>query len=98
MRVDTGFLRNSLVASTQAMPRIDGSAQPEPGSFYAGGDAAIALVVAGTKFGDDVYLGFTANYALPREYGANGQPPDAFVRSAAQNWQNIVNREARKIN
>jgi hypothetical protein len=93
MRIDTGFLRASLMASTSQMPSINPAANPpadaKPNSvpFNAG---PIELVILGSEVGDTIYIGYTAAYAAHREYGANGQEGDAFVRTAAQRWPAIV--------
>lgn len=93
MRVDTGFLRASGQVSLDGMPQIRGDARPAsdaaPGS-YGDGSSEIALSIAGASIGDTIYFGYTASYAAAREYGARGQPPDAFVRTAASKWQGIV--------
>lgn len=86
MRVDTGFLRASAQASTQQMPQIKDGARPKVGGQYAYSVSPIALVIAGAKLGQTIYFGYTAEYAAVREYH------DGFVRLAAQNWQDIVNR------
>lgn len=94
MRVDTGFLRASLLGSTSAMPSIDPNARPADGATYPAGQQ-VELTIAGLTLGQPFYAGYTASYAAAREYGARGQPPDAFVRTAAQGWQAIVaKREA----
>lgn len=90
MRVDTGFLRSSLRASTSSMPLIQQDARPKEGATYTPEDGAIEAVILGARLGSTLYFGFTASYARPREY------QDAFVRSAAQQWQQIVNRNAAK--
>lgn len=94
MRVDTGFLRASLMASTTQMPSINPYARPAsdapPGS-YAPTEDDVALVIAGWSAGrETLFLGFTASYARPREY------KDGFVRLEAQRWQETVNRNALK--
>lgn len=88
MRVDTGFLRSSLLGSTSAMPLIDRSARPAEGQSYSPTDADIELVILGAQLGQTIFLGFTASYAGIREV------KDRFVLSAAQNWQNTVDRNA----
>lgn len=94
LRVDTGFLRASLLGSTAAMPSIDPNARPAEGATYPAGQQ-VELTIAGLTIGQPFYAGYTASYAAAREYGARGQPPDAFVRTAAQGWQAIVaKREA----
>lgn len=89
MRVDTGFLRASLVGSTRKMPRISEGARPaSKTSSYTYGASQIALVIANAKPDDVIYFGYTASYAAHRERY------DGFVRLAAQNWQQIVRRVA----
>ena len=88
MRVDTGFLRSSLQASTSTMPMIMADARPGDGQTYQPDDGAIAAVILGAQIGQTLYFGFTAAYARPREYH------DAFVRGAAQQWEAIVRRNS----
>jgi hypothetical protein len=95
MRVDTGFLRASLRSSTAAMPQIDQSSQPGLGGGF--GDPDVALTILGAAMGQPIYLGFTASYAAHREYGANGQAPDGFVRGAAEQWTSLVSSAVRKV-
>ncbi|KKX25296.1 hypothetical protein [Rhizobium sp. LC145] len=97
LRVVTGFLRASALASTTAMPRIIAGSGPVEGQTYPFDFAQIEAVIAGADITDTIYVGFTAGYAAHREYGANGQPADAFVRMAAQNWPIIVDRKAAEI-
>lgn len=97
MRVDTGFLRNSLLASTSAMPTINQASVPIDGQSYNLDLGQIEAIIAGAALEDTLFFGFTASYAAHREYGANGQPPDAFVRTAAQKWPQIVDRNAKKV-
>ncbi|MCO5962360.1 HK97 gp10 family phage protein [Sinorhizobium meliloti] len=97
MRVDTGFLRASLLASSTAMPAITASAMPVTGRTYAPDFGQIEAVIAGADIGDTLYFGYTAAYAGYREYGANGQAADGFVRLAAQNWPIIVDRKAAEL-
>jgi hypothetical protein len=93
MRVKTGFLRASLMASTSQMPSINPMAKPADdaadGSFSP--DPLVTLVIAGADIGQTIYLGFTAAYARPREY------QDGFVRLTAQRWQQIVEESAALI-
>lgn len=92
MPVDTGFLRASLVGSTNTMPAIRPDAHPPDdaakGSFRESGQ--VSLVIAGAEIGDTIYLGYTAAYARPVEYGGENRPGRGFVRLAAQRWQSIV--------
>ncbi|RVH27893.1 HK97 gp10 family phage protein [Sinorhizobium meliloti] len=96
MRVDTGFLRASLLASSTSMPAIS-AAKPVEGGTYTPDFGQIEAVIAGADVGDTLYFGYTASYAGYREYGANGQPADGFVRLAAQNWPIIVDRKAAEL-
>lgn len=96
MRVKTGFLRASGQASTTSMPTISANASHVAGQGYDYSDAAIALVIAGARMGQTLYFGYTANYAAAREFGARGQTPDAFVRSASQMWPQIVKQVSRE--
>ena len=93
MRVDTGFLRSSLMASTSQMPSINPAARPAedaaPNSYPE--NANVTLVIAGADIGQTIYLGFTASYARHREY------QDGFVRLSAQRWKQIVEQSAREI-
>ena len=97
MRVDTGFLRASLMASTTAMPLIDPKMGPVEGQAYVFDAGVIEAIIAGSELGDTIYLGYTAAYATHREYGARGQAPDAFVRTAAQQWPQIVDEKAAEL-
>ncbi|OOG61984.1 hypothetical protein B0E45_31755 [Sinorhizobium sp. A49] len=97
MRVDTGFLRASLLASSTSMPAINASAKPIDGRPYTPDFAQVEAVIAGSDIGDTLYFGYTAAYAGHREYGSNGQPADGFVRLAAQNWPIIVDRKAAEL-
>lgn len=97
MRIDTGFLRASLMASTASMPSIQSNAAPVEGQSYAFNDGAIEAVIAGSELGDTIYFGYTAAYAGYREYGANGQAPDAFVRTAVQRWPGVVADKTNEI-
>jgi len=97
MRIDTGFLRASLMASTASMPSINPGAKPVEGGAYSYNEGQIEAVIAGAELGDTIFFGYTAAYAAHREYGARGQPADAFVRLAAQNWGITVDRNAAKV-
>lgn len=96
MRVHTGFLRASLLASTASMPSINPNAKPVDGMTYTYSGEQVEAVIIGADIGDTLHFGYTAAYAAYREYGANGQAADAFVRTAAQGWQGIVTRNAAK--
>lgn len=82
MPVDTGFLRNSGQAALNRLPSGDSS----PGNMDAS-----AVTIARANLGDEIIFGWTANYARAMEARY------AFMRSAADNWQQIVISEARNI-
>lgn len=87
MRVKTGFLRSSLMASTASMPMIEPNAVPADGAAdnsYQPDLGTVSLVIAGSTLDDVIHLGFTAAYARHREY------KDGFVRLTAQRWPQIV--------
>jgi len=81
--VDLGFLRNSFGAALNSTPSGDGN------SAYK--SAPISIVVNRAKIGDTVVFGWAANYAIYMEARYS------FLRSAAQNWQQIVNKAAQKV-
>lgn len=91
MRIKTGFLRASLMASTSSMPSIQPNARPPDDAgddSYRPNDGEVALTIAKAQLGQTIYLGFTASYAPYRE------ALDGFVRLAAQNWPQIVAKNA----
>jgi hypothetical protein len=93
MRVDTGFLRASLVATTTGvLPPLQG--KPDGVLAFAYDAGQINLVINGAEITDPITVAYTANYARPREYGSRGQPGDRFVALAAQQWQRIVSEVA----
>lgn len=81
MPVDTGFLRNSLIAQLN-------------GATVSGGTDAYTLAIAGAEAGDVIFGGWTANYARHMEYGTSKTPGNFYMLSAAQQWQAIVARNA----
>lgn len=95
MRVDTGFLRASLMATTaSSLPAM--RANPGSGRFsYDSGQ--ISLVILGADLKETITVAYTANYARPREYGSRGQPGDRFVGLAAQQWRRIVDEVCAEV-
>lgn len=88
MRVDTGFLRNSVRAEIGAMP-----SGPTVNTGNGGKDSAVAdvsLVVAKATLGDIIFVGWSANYARVRNFR------DGFLTSAAQNWQANIRKNGQK--
>lgn len=94
---DTGFLWASLMASTSAMPMINPNAHPVPGQTYSFDFSTVEAMIINASLDDPLFFGYTAAYAAHQEYGANGRPAAGFVRLAAMNWQQIVNRNAEKV-
>lgn len=90
MPKDTGFLQNTGDAALNRLPTGPTEAPEGVESFTWDASAALA-VIAQAKLGDTVYFGWSASYAIYMEdrYG--------FVRLAAQNWPQIVNRAARRL-
>ena len=93
MRVDTGFLRASLAASTGSMPTGE-SVNPDPTADgvvfqYEGTDISMALL--NWQAGETMYVGWTANYARPREYR------DGFLRGAVEEWDGIVKNTVHNV-
>lgn len=81
MPVDTGFLRNSLLADINAMPsgpsRREGDGPIKPSDD-------VGLVFVRATLGDTLYVGWSAVYArrMNIKYG--------FRDSAAQKWPQVV--------
>lgn len=81
MPVDTGFLRNSIKASTTGTPVGSGETQ--------GDYNEVGIIVANWKFKDILRLGWTAAYAnkMNDKYG--------FFTAGIQRFVHIVNNNAR---
>lgn len=91
--VDTGFLRASLQAGLNSPPTAMVFRPPpeqKPGAAPYDPEP-VSLTIQGAKPGDTVYATYGAVYAARMEakYG--------FVRLAAQNWQPIVKRVAKRV-
>jgi len=94
--IDTGNLRNSLMASTAAMPSVkDGE--------FGDNSGQITLAIAGAEIGDTIWLGFQAAYAARLNYGFTGtdsarrsfnQSGRFFVEAKATKWQSYVDAAA----
>lgn len=98
MRVDTGFLRASGVASLNSAPiGLTVGRKRQPGEVgkplpdyareerYSKGESVNA-VLAKLKIGDAFYFGWTARYAKYRE------AHDGFLETALQKWQSHVDK------
>ena len=90
MPVRTGFLRNTGDAAVNSLP-VGETEPPEGQEFFEwDGDAAL-LVINRAQLGDTIFFGWSANYAkyMESRYG--------FMRLAAQNWNQIVQANAKKL-
>lgn len=90
MRVDTGFLINSGKASIGTLP-AGRSDNPGVNIGDEWDDGQVTLTLVRLKPGQTLYFGWTANYARAREN------KDGFLRMAAQQWQQIVNKNAAEL-
>lgn len=95
LRVETGFLRASLVATTGASLPAQ-TVKPEGQGAFSYDASSINLMIAHAAISEPITVVYTANYARPREYGANGQPADRWVALAAQRWPQVVEQECAK--
>lgn len=89
MPVDTGYLRNSLLGSTSAVPTMRDQATAEADQ--------VVLTIAGLDLGDTFYAGWTANYARHVHYGTRGRRGRLWRDLAAQKWGRIVDEAARDL-
>lgn len=91
----TGFLRASLVASTEAMPQL---IRDNPGvEVNTDAMGPVILVINGWEGDQTLYLGYTARYGAMVHSGANGAAPRPWVTLVVQRWQQIVKEEAAKV-
>ncbi len=97
MRADTGFLRASarVTLDNPVLELRENPTGNRPESergipIYTLDEGAINLTLNSAEWGQDIYMTFTANYAIPREYGACGDPGDFFVRGNTALWQEDV--------
>jgi hypothetical protein len=89
MRVDTGFLRASIAAALGRMP--SGERQNPGDTAVPYNEGAVSAVLLRWQPGkDDLYVGWTANYARPREYR------DGFLRGATEKWDEYVDSAAKR--
>jgi hypothetical protein len=84
MRVKTGFLRSTGLASLNAPVR--GPSRGDKTKTYAWDGTLHELVLGKMQIGDYFYFGWTANYAQVRE------TYDGFLISALDRWKEYVNR------
>lgn len=82
MRVKTGFLRSTGLASLEGPPV--GPTTGDKKQLYTWEGNPLNIVLAKMKIGDIFYWGWTAHYAKYRE------AYDGFLEAALQNWQTHV--------
>ncbi|AUX76408.1 hypothetical protein [Sinorhizobium fredii] len=101
MPVETGNLKNSLMASTSAMPTVDQGEKAYPDS-----SGEIELIISNLEVGGTLYLGFQAAYGRRMNYGFVGedslgrlynQAGYGFVDAEAQDWPQTVKRAEEKV-
>lgn len=88
--IDTGFARASFRASTEAMPMIDKGTTNKAGAPASQEFGQISATINSATLGGTIYMGWTAAYILPLEYGHSQQAPQGFARLAAAQWPTIV--------
>jgi len=91
MPMDTGYLRASIKFSTSVMPQPQAGSRPVAGGAYSYADGEVVSFASGLRYGQTVFIGYTAEYSAIQEYH-NG-----FVKLAAQNWGAIVSRVAERL-
>lgn len=89
-RVDTGFLRASVVVSTNGPAPMSRALPPGSTNNQYSVPEQYSLAIAGADIGETIWATYTANYAAHREYGTHGQSGDGMVRLSAQNWPQHV--------
>lgn len=75
--VDDGDLRGSFISGLNG------------GSVLKGPDSYVATI-AQASVGDTIVGGWTAEHALPIEFGTDKIAPRAYMRTNAAKWQEIV--------
>jgi hypothetical protein len=94
--IDTGNLRNSLMASTASMPSV------REGEF-GDNSGQVTFAIAGANIGDTIWIGWQAVYAARMNYGFTGtdaagrsfnQTGRHFVQAKANKWQSYVDAAA----
>lgn len=96
--VDTGFLRASLVASTNRLPlAVLENPHPSGALVYPLDTADVELVIHNAASDDTIFLGYTAQYAAYVHYGAQGRPARPWVDMIAQRWPVIVAQKTAEV-
>ena len=98
MRIDTGFLRASIQAGLNTMPQGQtvnegghgGKNKYPPGAQVSGEPTSVVLLKWNPVKGQDLFVGWTANYARIRE------SKDGYLRGAVEKWDQTVFKAAKK--
>lgn len=90
MRVKTGFLRASIAAAIGQMPSGETENTDNETFNYQVDSIAATLLQWDPSSEDKLFIGWTANYARPREYR------DGFLRGAVENWEQNVKSASRQ--
>lgn len=95
MRVKTGFLRASVQAAIGHMPsgptRGDEDLNYPEGMQVAGEPVSVTLLRWNPASEEHLFIGWTANYARPREY------VDGFLRGATEQWDVTVRQVVKRV-
>lgn len=86
MRIDTGFLRNSITGKQGSMP----TGVSDPKTEGQGDATAIEIEIARWDISKPFFVGWSANYAAAREI------KDGFLTVEVQNWQQHVDEAIRQ--
>lgn len=95
MPVMTGFLRSSMVVTLNT-PHV-GFRERSNAQTYTYDLNQYAMAFSNAELGDTIYASFSARYAIFLEYGTTKIRPRSFVRTAAQQWPQIVNGVIREV-
>ena len=92
VRIDTGFLINSAQASIGTLPVGEGkNTKGDDYKYPEWQDSSVSASLLQWDLNSPFYFGWVANYARAREN------KDGFMRRAAQNWPQHVNKAVAKV-
>lgn len=107
--VDTGNLRNSLIASVNgsgAMSTVTGPGLTSSDSTYRSGASQSIAAIMSAKIGDRVSFMYHATYAMRVNYGFHGidslgrrynQPGRFWVQSVGAQYRSIMHNAANRL-
>ena len=91
MRVDTGFLRASIAAAVGRMPTGEAKNPYKQANAVQVNEGALAAVLLTWQPRQELYIGWTASYAVPRE------ARDGFLAGAVEQWDEIVEKAVKRV-